>query len=416
MKKFVSNKKGIYIAILLCFILGHLGGTYAIKQIFLNYKLKDLFPLVSIIAADMAEGAKNTISKKADPFILKAYDLNGNEFETEAEKGPVLFDIDPEVFKNALTEYIPQVLIENKWAEFKNISGLPSKSVVVGTPIVRNGKATGVVFLLEPSSEFQAVLNGFYLVFTATLLLGTMVIGYFLSSYVKEMKLLENVRRDYITNISHELKSPITSIRALTETLADGMIQNEEKKNNYYSIILTECARLQRLIGDVLELSKMQYKKEFWDKQKLSSNELIAFIVSKYSLLADEMGLAFEISDRAKNLPDVYSNWDKIIQLLSIIIDNAMKFVHEDGKITLDATIHSKYITIFVSDNGTGIAEEDLTYMFERFYKSEKSHNGNGSGLGLSIAREIVNGLGEKLEVKSRWGEGTTFLFTIRRF
>ncbi|MEC0233793.1 HAMP domain-containing sensor histidine kinase [Paenibacillus kribbensis] len=416
MKKFVSNKKGIYIAILLCFILGHLGGTYAIKQIFLNYKLKDLFPLVSIIAADMAEGAKNTISKKADPFILKAYDLNGNEIETEEEKGPVLFDIDPEVFKNALTEYIPQVLIENKWAEFKNISGLPSKSVVVGTPIVRNGKATGVVFLLEPSSEFQAVLNGFYLVFTATLLLGTMVIGYFLSSYVKEMKLLENVRRDYITNISHELKSPITSIRALTETLADGMIQNEEKKNNYYSIILTECARLQRLIGDVLELSKMQYKKEFWDKQKLSSNELIAFIVSKYSLLADEMGLAFEISDRAKNLPDVYSNWDKIIQLLSIIIDNAMKFVHEDGKITLDATIHSKYITIFVSDNGTGIAEEDLTYMFERFYKSEKSHNGNGSGLGLSIAREIVNGLGEKLEVKSRWGEGTMFLFTIRRF
>ncbi|ASR48236.1 hypothetical protein B4V02_16790 [Paenibacillus kribbensis] len=214
MKKFVSNKKGIYIAILLCFILGHLGGTYAIKQIFLNYKLKDLFPLASIIAADMAEGARNTISRKADPFILKAYDLNGNEIETEEEKGPVLFDIDPEVFKNALTEYIPQVLIEKKWAEFKNISGLPSKSVVVGTSIVRNGKATGVVFLLEPSSEFQAVLNGFYLVFTATLLLGTIVIGYFLSSYVKEMKLLENVRRYYITNISHELKSPITSIRA----------------------------------------------------------------------------------------------------------------------------------------------------------------------------------------------------------
>jgi signal transduction histidine kinase len=160
----------------------------------------------------------------------------------------------------------------------------------------------------------------------------------------------------------------------------------------------------------------MQYKKELWDKQKLNSNELIAFIVSKYSFLADEMGLAFEISERARNLPDVYSNRDKIIQLLSIIIDNAMKFVDEDGKITLDATIHSRYITIFVADNGTGIAEEDLTYMFERFYKSEKSHNGNGSGLGLSIAREIVNGLGEKLEVKSKWGEGTTFLFTIRRF
>jgi hypothetical protein len=230
MKKFVSNKKGIYIAILLFFISGHLGGTYAIQHIFLNYKLKDLFPLASIIATDMAGGVKNTIPMNSNPFILKAYDLNGNEIETEEEKGPVLFDVDPEVFKNALTEYIPQVLSKNKWAEFKNISGLPSKSIVVGAPIVSNGKAIGVVFLLEPSSEFQSVLNGFYLVFTATLLLGTMVIGYFLSSYVKEIKLLENVRRDYITNIGHELKSPIASIRALTETLADGMIQSEEKK------------------------------------------------------------------------------------------------------------------------------------------------------------------------------------------
>lgn len=111
-------------------------------------------------------------------------------------------------------------------------------------------------------------MNGFYYVFTGTLLLGTLIISFFISSYLKEMKQLEKTRRDYIANISHELKSPIASIRALTETLADGMIQDEEKTNKYYGIILSECARLQRLIYDVLELSRMQNKKKLGIKKK----------------------------------------------------------------------------------------------------------------------------------------------------
>lgn len=230
------------------------------------------------------------------------------------------------------------------------------------------------------------------------------------------MKRLEKTRRDYIANISHELKSPIASIRALTETLADGMIIDEEKTNKYYGIILSECARLQRLIYDVLELSRMQNKIETWDKEKLDTHELVELIDSKYSFLSDEMGIVFEITENTRNLPAVYSNKDKVLQLVNILMDNAMKYVKEDGKIIFDAVVHSRVISIRILDNGPGIAEEDLPYIFERFYKSEKSHNEKGSGLGLAIAKEIANGLGEKISVTSKTGIGTIFQFTIKRY
>lgn len=143
---------------------------------------------------------------------------------------------------------------------------------------------------------------------------------------------------------------------------------------------------------------------------------MVAFIDSKYSFLSDEMGIIFEITEKARNLPAVFSNRDKVLQLVNILMDNAMKYVKEDGKITIDASLNSKVVSIQISDNGSGIAEEDLPYIFERFFKSEKSHNEKGSGLGLAIAKEIVNGLGEKISVISKPKKGTTIQFTIRLF
>ena len=413
MKRLTSNKKVIYMAILFCFILGQLGGTLIIKHLFLSYKLKDMLPQASTIAAEIAQGETYARNFK---YLMKAYDLEGNEISTGDKNKNLYFNVTSEEFKNALTDFIPEVVINKKFAAIKNINGFPNKSIVVGAPIIKDEQAIGVVFLLEPSSEFQAVLNGFYYVFTGTLLLGTLIISFFISSYLKEMKKLEKTRRDYIANISHELKSPIASIRALTETLADGMIVDEEKTNKYYGIILSECARLQRLIYDVLELSRMQNKIETWAKEKLDTHELVELIDSKYSSLSDEMGIVFEITENARNLPAAYSNKDKVLQLVNILMDNAMKYVKEDGKITFDAVVHSRVISIRISDNGPGIAEEDLPYIFERFYKSEKSHNEKGSGLGLAIAKEIANGLGEKISVTSKTGIGTIFQFTIKRY
>lgn len=414
MKRVTSNKKVIYLAIFFCFILGQIGGTLIIKQLFLNYKLKDMLPQATSIAAEIAQNEMSIRGFR--PYLMKVYDLEGNDLSPRDESKQQFFNVTSKEFKDALIDYIPEVIKANKFAAIKNISGFPSKSIVVGAPVIQNEQAVGVVFLLEPGSEFQAVLNGFYYVFTGTLLLGTLIIGFFISSYLKEMKQLEKTRRDYIANISHELKSPIASIRALTETLADGMIKDEEKTNKYYGIILSECARLQRLIYDVLELSRMQNKRDTWDKEKIDTQELVALIESKYSFLSDEMGIVFEITENARNLPAVLSNKDKVLQLVNILMDNAMKYVGEDGRITFDAEAHSRVVTVQISDNGPGIAKEHLPYIFERFYKSEQSHNEKGSGLGLAIAEEIVNGLGEKISVTSKLGKGTIFQFTLKRY
>lgn len=144
--------------------------------------------------------------------------------------------------------------------------------------------------------------------------------------------------------------------------------------------------------------------------------ELVVLIESKYSFLSDEMGIVFEITENARNLPAVLSNKDKVLQLVNILMDNAMKYVGEDGRITFDAEVHSRVVTVLISDNGPGIAKEHLPYIFERFYKSEQSHNEKGSGLGLAIAEEIVNGLGEKISVTSKPGKGTIFQFTLKRY
>ncbi|KAI7253829.1 hypothetical protein KC345_g11321 [Hortaea werneckii] len=373
-----------------------------------------MLPQASAIAAEIAQGGPQ--NRNFRQYIVKAYDLDGNEISTGGEEQHSFFGAEPEEFRNSLAGYIPEVIHDKEFAAIKNISVLPNKSIVVGAPVIRDGQAAGVVFLLEPSSEFQAVLNGFYWVFSGTLLLGTMFISFFISSYLKEMKKLDKTRRDYIANISHELKSPIASIRALTETLADGIVRSEDKTNKYYGIILAECARLQRLIYEVLELSRMQNKQASWNKEKLDARELVASVDSKYSSLADEMGITFEITEQTRDLPAVYSNRDKVLQLVNILMDNAMKYVQEDGKITFHAIVHSKVVSFQISDNGPGIGDEDLPYIFERFYKSEKAHNEKGSGLGLSIAQEIVTGLGEKIVVRSKPQVGTTFQFTLKRF
>ncbi|WP_052723697.1 sensor histidine kinase [Paenibacillus wulumuqiensis] len=413
MKLWTVNRRSIYIAILICFIVGQLAGTLVIKHLFINYKLKDMYPQATMAAANIAEGRTDIIH--SGQFILKAYTLSGQEITLGSETPQDMFHVASQQFREALTGYIPQVLGEGRLATTRDISGLPNHSIIVGVPIMHQGQPIGAVFLMEPSSEYQAVLNGFYVVFTVMLVVCTLCIGYFLSSYLKEMRRLDKARRDYVANISHELKSPIASIRALTETLADGLIHEEEKKNNYYSIILSECARLQRLIQDVLELSRMQNKQDTWVKEPLDSGEWMEFIESRYSFLAEELGIAFRISDQARSLPPLLSNRDKLIQLVNILIDNAMKFVGEDGLITLDAVVRSRSVTIRIADNGPGIIKEDLPYIFERFYKSDYSHQGNGSGLGLSIAHEIVQELGEDITVQSEPGQGTIFQFTIKR-
>ena len=114
-------------------------------------------------------------------------------------------------------------------------------------------------------------------------------------------------------------------------------------------------------------------------------------------------------------MPPLFTNEDRILQLLHILMDNAFKFVQEDGKVTLDACIFRTCVRISVRDNGVGIAKDVLPYVFDRFYKEDKARNTQGSGIGLSIAKELIHGMGEKIEVTSEPGKGSEFSFTVKR-
>ena len=413
MRKLFSDKKMIFIVIIVLYILSQIIGTFAIKTFFINYKIKELSPRLKHLAEEISTGNLD-ISKNND-FILKAYDVYGVEMNIFTEEVHAGFEIHQDVVSKSLTSYIPKVISGNEVASLVKIGSQSVESIVIGVPIVKNKEVTGAVFLMKPASDFNAVLNGFYLIFFVTLVLGLLLIGIFLYQYLKEIKQLEHTRRDYIANVSHELKSPIASIKALTETLADNIIQDEETKAKYYGIILKESSNLQKLIRDILELSRLQSGMMAFEKDNISTRALMQELYEKYSVILEDMDIAFDVTEKALNLPDTYTNKDRLLQVFNILIDNAIKFLSEEGRVFIDAEIYNNYIKFKVSDNGIGIEKSVLPYIFDRFYKEDKAHNKSGSGLGLSIAKEIISGLGENISVSSEYKKGTTFSFTVQR-
>ncbi len=234
-------------------------------------------------------------------------------------------------------------------------------------------------------------------------------------SDITQQERLERTRREYVANVSHEMRTPLTAVRALVEPLKEGMVRDEAARMRYYDIILREVSRLTRLISDLMELSRLQSGTLAIEKEKMQLDDLLYDVCDRYSSIAEEHGLSFDINGDFSALPEVFTNADRVEQLMVILLDNAIKYT-EEGGLVVSAVNDADKVTISVSDTGIGIAEEDLPYVFDRFYKVDKAHSGKGSGLGLSIAKELWNWMGESLTVESKKGKGTTFRFTVARY
>lgn len=233
---------------------------------------------------------------------------------------------------------------------------------------------------------------------------------------VSKEALLEKTRREYVANVSHEMRSPLTAVRGLIEPLRDGMVTKEETRQRYYDIILREVLRLSRLISDLMELSRLQSGSLALEPDRFLIQEMIGDVTEKYCTICQEKGISLVAESDFSACPPLYSNPDRIEQLLGILIDNAVKYTPAGGKIILNGDWSGEKALISVSDTGSGIAKEHLPHLFERFYKVDKAHSGMGSGLGLSIAKEMMSLLDEEITVESEEGKGTTFLFTCRFF
>lgn len=226
------------------------------------------------------------------------------------------------------------------------------------------------------------------------------------------------IQRDYVDNITHELKSPIASVLALSETMYYGLVKDPEKQKSYHKIIMNEMQGLGNTVSNMLELSKIQNGQVNCEKSPYALKELFTVPMEKYSALCKETNILLhnqlDVSDVS---PMLYTNASLIVRVLDILLDNAVKFTAPtQGKIRLYYEESFDKITIIVANNGASITPIDQDKIFYRFYKGDKSHNEKGSGLGLAIAKEITEILGEKLWLKSSDTDGTSFAFTIHKY
>ena len=232
---------------------------------------------------------------------------------------------------------------------------------------------------------------------------------------VTEQERLERTRRDYVANVSHELRSPLTAMRALLEPMHDGMVRDEVTRKRYYDILLRETLRLSRLINDLMELSRLQSGTLSLDREVVCLEEMISDLAERYRLTAADNGKRFELRMDPSACPPVVTNEDRTEQILVILLDNAMKYTPDGGLVFLDGRWDGDKVVLMVGDTGVGIAPEDQPYVFDRFYKVDKSHGSSGSGLGLSIAKEILKAMGEEIRVQSEPGQGSVFSFTLSK-
>lgn len=226
-----------------------------------------------------------------------------------------------------------------------------------------------------------------------------------------ERKNLDQMRFDFFANVSHELRTPITVIRAYTETLADRVVTDEEKVMQYYQRMLLECKSMERLVGDLLVLSKMQNPDFAIEKEPVNIIQVFDDIIRSLSTISSQKSIRIEIT-KYEDSYLILGDYDRLRQMFIVIIDNAIKFSPENSIIHIKIIKEDKLL-ISIRDEGIGISEEELPNIFDKFYKSKLRQNAKGSGLGLAIAKQIALKHDGAIDVKSEVGVGTEFVFTL---
>lgn len=231
-----------------------------------------------------------------------------------------------------------------------------------------------------------------------------------LARYISELEHMEKLRRDFVANVSHELRAPLTIIRGYQEALMDGTVVDPQLVQKYHQFIRNETVRLESLINDLLDLSRLQSGKVVADQEKIPLSALADSVVKLLKQPAEQKQIALRVNT-PEPLPLIVGNGDRIIQLLHIILDNALKYTPPGGTITVRTAGEADAVVLQVTDTGIGIPADDLPYIWERFYKVDKSHrrSDSGTGLGLAIAKQIIDLHQAKAEVTSILGQGTTF-------
>lgn len=231
---------------------------------------------------------------------------------------------------------------------------------------------------------------------------------------VTELRRLERVRQDFVANVSHEFKTPLTAIQGFAETLLGGAIEDDKNNRRFLEIIRDHAAQLARVTNDLLKLARIEAGKLEVQLGPVNIVDVVEMCAETTLLRANRKGIAFE-ADIPADLPPVRADARLLREVVQNLLDNAVQYTPSGGKIVVETAVGDRDVTVAVTDTGIGIPLADQERIFERFYRVDaaRSREEGGTGLGLSIARHIVETLGGRLSVESEVGRGSRFSFSI---
>lgn len=231
----------------------------------------------------------------------------------------------------------------------------------------------------------------------------------------EELKTLDKAKDDFLSLVSHELRTPLSSILLYSEMLLDGLAKNPEDQTEFLTTIVDNCKRLTRLINDVLDLSKIEAGRMPFTTQELNIKELVLETLSSLRPTHESRGIKFDC-EQIGNTPHLLGDRDKIIQVLTNITSNAIRFTPKGGLINVSLRCNKKMGIIAVKDTGKGIKKEEIPKVFDRFTQLESiDHHSEGTGLGMTISKSIIERSGGKIWIESEVEKGTTVFFTLPR-
>lgn len=223
---------------------------------------------------------------------------------------------------------------------------------------------------------------------------------------------LETVRRDFVSNISHELRTPMAGLKAISETLLDGALEDPPVARKFIVRMDTEVDNLSQMVNELLELSRIESGRSNMEFQRSEPCALMQKAVERMLLQAERVGLSLT-QECPSGLPLIFADPGRVSQVFINLIHNAIKFTPTGGHIHLGAWQDGNNVVFMVQDDGVGVAKKDLKRIFERFYKADLARAGGGTGLGLSICKHIVEAHGGRIWVESEENAGSKFFFTI---
>ncbi len=444
-------------------ILGFLTIAIFTSRMTLNYierdTASDLYRESNLLAANYAANyyrGTMTLEDVTSHFVAVATYLD-TEIQVVSPDGKVLISSSSDTSSDAIQNFDITAFGTSYYQTGTFFNTFQEETLSVFSPITINYKVRGYVLIHKPVRDLIALKDGFiniaYMTLAVIFLCAFVLLGLFtctvyipirkitraardysegnfdtqiniqtndeigylaasLNYMATELSTLEDDQRKFIANVSHDFRSPLTSIKGYVEAIMDGTIPHE-MQDKYLNIILLETERLNKLTQSMLELNKYGARGTMLDISSFDINNTIKLVVQSFEGICQEKKISFELI-LTGHTSFVYADMSKIQQVLYNLIDNAIKFSHPDSTITIETTEKNEKVFISVKDTGIGIPKDSIKKIWERFYKTDLSRGKDkrGTGLGLAIVREIISVHNENINVISTEGVGTVFFFT----